>query len=85
MTSNKLITTYNIRTEKIKTFIFNNCKIEDPEIAAKKFCKENNMKFLGCKIVKPYTIHTWQHYDAITFDAECTSKTPLWYYEYGKL
>lgn len=84
MISDSLVTSYNIGTDTIKTFIFNR-KMDNPEKEAKKFCRQNHMKYLGCKTAEPYSIHTWQHYEQITFDAECTRRTPRFYYEYGKL
>lgn len=78
------ITTLNSEAVKIKTFYFDSIRVDKPEAKAKAFCRHYKMKFLGLKIVKPYTLHEWQHYDAITFQAECTSQTPLLMYEYGK-
>jgi hypothetical protein len=84
MVSTDLVTTYNIPHEKIKKFVFNRYNIEEPEKQAKKFCRENHMKFIRMVSYKPYEEHSWQHYDAVGFEVECTTRTPLFFYSYGR-
>lgn len=82
MKSTDLVTTYDIPSSKRKTIIFNRT-MENPEEEAKKFCKENRMKFLGCKKAMPYSLHEWQHTEADIFEVECSSRTEIWWYEFG--
>lgn len=85
MTSTDLVTTRNIAHEKTKVFVFNRYNVEEPEKQARKFCKDNYMIFLRMLTFKPYEYHSWQHYDTVGFEVECTSKTPMLFYSFGKL
>jgi len=85
MTSTDLVTTHNIPHEKTKAFVFNRYYVEEPEKQAKKFCRDNHMKFLRMITFKPYEYHTWQHYETVGFEVEFTSKTPLLFYSFGRL
>lgn len=86
MISNDIITTYNIRLDKLQRFVFNkDMDLKEAIKCAKKFCKDEGMKFIQCIEVEPYTIHTWQHNKCIVFDVECSSKTSSYYYEFGKI
>lgn len=82
MGSNELVTTFSIPTSKVKVFSFNK-ESEASEEAARKFCEDNNMKFLGIRILAPYEYHTWQHYAVTVFDVECNPKTNGYWYEFG--
>ena len=84
MVSTDLVTTRNIPHEKIKTFVFNRYNTRGPEKLAKRFCRENNMKFLRMISYEPYEYHTWQHYDTVGFEVECTARTPFFFYSYGR-
>lgn len=85
MISNDLVTTFNIPTDRIQLFVFNSATVDNPEAKAKEFCHINKMKFLGLKVMEPYSLHVWQHNKAIAFEVECSNKTSQFYYEYGKV
>jgi hypothetical protein len=83
MTSDKLVTTFDIPADRKKTFFFNK-ETDHTEAEAKKFCKKNRMKFPGIREMEPYTLHTWQHYKTVAFDAECDEKSCRFFCGFGK-
>jgi hypothetical protein len=85
MTSTDLVSTRSIPHEKMKVFVFNRYNVNDPEKQARIFCRDNHMKFLRMLTFKPYEYHTWQHYETVGFEVECTLQTPMLFYPFGKL
>ena len=87
MISTNLVTTLDIPSMKFKTFFFNKNigELKDTVKAAKVFCKENKMKYLGCEVKQPYEFHSWQHNELTVFRVECTPRTSCFFYVFGRM
>lgn len=77
-----VMTTFNQDYEKNKHFLIDESVLDEKRSTAiaKRFCRQNGMRFKGIVLHIPYEVHSWQHDAVYGFDAEC--KPGCHYYRY---
>ena len=75
-----MMTTFDQDYVKVKHFIIDESTLDEKQSAAvaKRFCKQNKMRFKEIVLHIPYEVHTWQHEAVYGFDAECKPGCPFY-------
>lgn len=75
-----VMTTFDQDYVKVKHFVIDESTLDEKQstAVAKRFCRQNKMRFKSIVLHIPYEIHTWQHESVYGFDAECKSGCPFY-------
>ena len=75
-----VITTFDQDYVKVKHFIIDKSTLNEKQstAVAKRFCRQNRMRFKEIVLHIPYEVGPWQHESVYGFDAESKSGSPFY-------